>query len=376
LDEKDSKQCRFSGRFEWKVTNYDEIIAPRFNCDVKRYYIPTNIEDIVAIKELGVENSIRELDLKDYDDDVNNITGFPNIESIIFSDVTISDINGAIIKSNNLKYISVDKTKDKFIFKPNSLNGLFQCVGLISIDLSYCDLSQLNFSGIQSLTNLKSLNLKNTSITEIPNIPESVEFLYVSNNNIEEIDFKKISFLKILEIFGCYIKRIINPQVNICLTDLRIGGFSDFKVMKDVNCIMYFKSLSKLIIGDDYGLTKNIPCDYSQFYCLDYLRIQDFSLHQKFHKKSCNNSTNINDNDNNDNNDDDNCTKLILPRNAIVKYVDRSLWPIELRVKYQMDDEKFASISNQINDHNEQIINERINSRKGCIALFSILARL
>lgn len=80
------------------------------------------------------------------------------------------------------------------------------------LSLSYLDLTDVYFRNIidvRQFTNLKTLILSNTCIEAIPKCPDSLEYLDISNNSIEnaccllrEEDMTVIRNLKTLVIYG------------------------------------------------------------------------------------------------------------------------------------------------------------------------------
>ena len=138
-------------------------------------------------KELNVTTPLHgDLDLK-----ILETKGYNRIHTIRIGTESMADGTGEITSINNIPYTLT----------------YFSCINqlLVSVDLWLPRVTELHLENnhlttldLRTVVNLKKLYAQNNELTEIKNLPKSLEELYIQNNKIKHLDFKETPKLKVL----------------------------------------------------------------------------------------------------------------------------------------------------------------------------------
>lgn len=194
------------------------------------------------------------------------------IRNILFSKGLIAS-KGSSVPFSLLSEVTDINLSDKLINDPNAKNGINLLSNLENLDLSYNNID--DFSFIDGLDKLKSINLSHNEITDIDFLYQSrhsiesldlsdnkivslsslkyfsaITYLDLSNNLISDIDFiSELTTLKSLFLNGNKVGSFTDKLANLyCLEELGIGycGLS-FTSIKSLN---YLDNLKYIDISD------------------------------------------------------------------------------------------------------------------------------
>lgn len=138
-------------------------------------------------KELNVTTALH----GDLDLNVLKEKGYNNVHTIRIGTASMSDGTGEITSITNIPYTLT----------------YFSCINqlLVTIDIWLPQVTELHLENnhlttidLRTAVNLKKLYLQNNELTEIKNLPKSLEELYIQNNKIKHLDFKETPKLKVL----------------------------------------------------------------------------------------------------------------------------------------------------------------------------------
>ncbi|RVD92918.1 leucine repeat-rich protein [Tubulinosema ratisbonensis] len=168
-----------------------------------------------------LQTELEELDL--YDNKINSTKGlesFPNLK--------ILDISFNLLKQNNLPNF-VNLTELYFIANDIEEISFMNLPNLIKLDMAENSLKEI--VNVNHFTKLKELYLGNNFITQINNLPDSLEVLDLQCNPIKKIDCKDLpKGLKTLMLNDANeLECIINLE---CLTSLEFLGVLRTKIDK------------------------------------------------------------------------------------------------------------------------------------------------